>query len=89
MSRTRHLTYVEFVNHLRDAKRRRAPSRLTKEKYGEWYWPNCDRPKNAGNHWGRSNNAGQRRRKEARVAKVLGRRLERRRLNRAVAQEQG
>jgi hypothetical protein len=82
MSRTYHPTRAEIAHSTR-ATRRRAKTRLT--KLGDsHYWPCPDRPKNAGNHWGRSNNAGQRRRKEARIAKVIGRRLDRRRLNRMV-----
>lgn len=81
MSRTQHLTREESAGNTRPT-RRHARTRLT--KLGDRsYFPNSDRPKNGGNHWGHSNNAGQRRRKEARVAKVLGRRLERRRLNRS------
>lgn len=85
MSRTKHLTQAEFAANSRPT-RRRAKTRLTKEKR-EWHWPNSDRPKNAGNNYGLNNNAGQRRRKEARVAKVIGRRLERRRRSRAVGKE--
>ncbi|HSX22561.1 MAG TPA: hypothetical protein VLE97_07295 [Gaiellaceae bacterium] len=82
MSRTRHLTRYEAGANARPT-RRRAKTRLT--KLGDrTYWPNPDRPKNAGNDWGASNNAGQRRRKDQREQKVLGRRLERRRLNRSL-----
>lgn len=82
MSRTRHLTRKESDDGSRPT-RRRARTRLT--KLGDLvYFPNSDRPKNDGNRWGRSNNVGQRRRREARVAKVIGRRLDRRRLNRTV-----
>ena len=83
MSRTRHLTRAECANNTRPT-RRSAKTRLTKR--GDlYYFPNTDRPKNAGNQWRAGYNAGQRRRKEAREAKVLGRRIERRRLNRSVS----
>lgn len=82
MSRTAHLTQTEAANNARPT-RRRAKTRLT--KLGDRsYWPNADRPKNAGNQWRHGYGAGKRRRKETREAKVLGRRLERRRLNRSV-----
>ena len=81
MSRTQHLTRQESDNNSRPT-RRRARTRLT--KLGDRiYFGNSDRPKNAGNHWG-STNAGQRRRREAHASKVIGRRLERRRLNRSL-----
>jgi hypothetical protein len=85
MSRTHHLTRVEFADNSRPT-RHRAKTRLTK-RAPAWSWPNNDRPKNAGNHYGLGFNAGQRRRKEARVAKVLGRRLDRRRRNREVEKD--
>jgi hypothetical protein len=81
MSRTRHLTHAELWENSRPT-RARAKTRLTKLHQWYWYWPNTDRPKNAGNHYGVGFHAGQRRRKEARVAKILGRRLDRRRRNR-------
>lgn len=82
MSRTQHLTSAEAANNARPT-RQRAKTRLT--KLGDRsYFPNTDRPKNAGNQWRAGYNAGQRRRKEQRDAKILGRRLERRRLNRSV-----
>jgi hypothetical protein len=80
VSRTHHLTQAEADNNSRPT-RRRAKTRLT--KIGDRsYWPNTDRPKNTGNQWRYGYSAGQRHRKEVRDAKVLGRRLERRRLNR-------
>lgn len=82
MSRTRHLTRAEAENNSR-ATRRRAKTRLT-QLGGQIYFPNSDRPKNAGNEWRYGYSAGQRRRKEQREQKVLGRRLERRRLNRSL-----
>ena len=82
MSRTRHATRAQIENNTRPT-RRRAKTRLT--KLGDsHYWPHTDRPVNAGNHWGVGFNAGQRHRKEQRDAKIIGRRLERRRLNRSV-----
>lgn len=82
MSRTRHLTRSEAANNTR-ATRQRAKTRLT--KLGDRsYFPNDDRPKNAGNLWRFGYSAGQRHRKEQRQEKILGRRLERRRLNREV-----
>jgi len=82
VSRTQHLTQTEAANNARPT-RRRAKTRLT--KLGDRsYWPNADRPKNTGNQWRHGYGAGRRRRKETREAKVLGRRLERRRLNRSV-----
>lgn len=82
MSRTQHLTRTERDNNLRPT-RKRAKTRLT--KLGDsHYWPNTDRPKNAGNQWRAGNNSGQRRRKDQRDAKIVGRRLERRRLNRSL-----
>lgn len=82
MSRTRHLTRHEAADNSR-ATRRRAKTRLT--KLGDrLYWPNSDRPKNAGNEWRAGNNSGQRHRKDQREQKILGRRLERRRLNRSL-----
>jgi hypothetical protein len=87
VSRTRHLTRAEFADNSRPT-RARAKTRLTKLKLSAvWYWPNADRPKNAGNHYGHGFNAGQRRRKEVRVAKVIGRRLDRRRGNRKIDAE--
>jgi hypothetical protein len=86
MSRTRHLTQRERAENSR-ATRRRAKTRLTKLAKLDgmaFYFGNTDRPKNAGNNYGTGFNAGQRRRKEARIEKVLGRRLERRRLNRSL-----
>lgn len=80
MSRTHHLTQAEASDNSR-ATRRRARTRLTKLG-GQWYVPSTDRPKNAGNQWRPGHNAGQRHRKEQRHAKVLGRRLARRRRNR-------
>lgn len=81
MSRTHHLTRVEAANNTR-VTRQHAKTRLT--KLGDRsYFPNTDRPKNAGNQWRSGYNAGQRRRKEQRDEKILGRRLERRRLNRS------
>lgn len=82
MSRTHHLTSREADDNSR-ATRRRAKTRLT--KLGDrLYWPNADRPKNAGNAWRYGFSAGQRHRKEQSAQKVLERRLERRRLNRMV-----
>lgn len=83
MSRTQHLTRTEAENNSR-ATRQRAKTRLTKLG-GQSYFSGGDRPKNAGNQWRAGYNAGQRRRKEQRDAKILGRRLERRRLNRSVS----
>lgn len=82
MSRTHHLTRAEVTSNSR-ATRRRAKTRLTKIS-GRSYFPVTDRPKNAGNQWHPGHNAGQRRRKEQREGKVIGRRLARRRLNREV-----
>lgn len=82
MSRTHHLTTTEFDSNTRST-RRRAKTRLT--KHGDRaYWPSALRPKNEGNHWRPGFNQGQRNRKEARESKVIGRRLERRRLNRSL-----
>lgn len=81
MSRTRHLTRAEADSNSR-ATRRRAKTRLTTR--GDLYLPGGDRPKNAGNQWRSGHHAGQRRREEHRKAKVLGRRLDRRRQNREV-----
>ena len=82
MSRTSHLTSSQAEHNTRST-RRRAKTRLT--KLGDRsYFPSTDRPKNDGNHWQGGFNAGQRHRKDQRQAKVLGRRLERRRLNRDV-----
>jgi len=82
VSRTHHLTRAEFESHARPT-RRRAKTRLT--KLGDQsYFPNADRPKNDGNQWRHGFSAGQRHRKEQRRVKVIGRRLERRRLNRSV-----
>ena len=82
MSRTKHLTRAE-VNAKSRPTRRRAKSRLTKSgKTTMYYWPCVDRPKNDGNQWRPGFSAGQRRRKEQREDKILGRRLERRRRNR-------
>jgi len=82
MSRTKHLTRAEADASSRPT-RKRAKSRLTKHAHvANWYEPNQDRPANRGNKWRAGNNAGQRRRKVQREAKVIGRRLERRRLNR-------
>lgn len=83
MSRTRHLTQADAQSSAR-ATRRRARTRLTKLG-GLTHLPSTDRPKNAGNHWRPGYNAGQRRRKERQQAKIVGRRLERRRLNREIA----
>lgn len=82
MSRTHHLTASEADNNSRPT-RQRAKTRLT--KLGDWlYWPNADRPKNEGNQWRYGFSSGQRHRKEHREQKILGRRLERRRLNRSL-----
>ena len=82
MSRTHHATHHEIENNTRPT-RRRAKTRLT--KLGDrHYWAPPDRPLNAGNHWSFGFNAGQRHRKEHRQEKILGRRLERRRLNRSL-----
>ena len=82
MSRTHHLTLAEAASNSR-ATRHRAKTRLT--KLGDRsYFQSADRPKNAGNQWRPGHAAGQRRRKDQRQAKVLGRRIERRRLNREV-----
>jgi hypothetical protein len=82
LSRTQHLTRKEFADNSRPT-RARARTRLT--KLGDRsYFPTTDRPVNAGNQWCGGYNAGQRRREEARRTKVIGRRLERRRLNRSV-----
>jgi len=86
MSRTHHLTQRERDENSR-ATRRRAKTRLTKLgklKGFAFYFGNTDRPQNAGNNYGVGFNAGQRRRNEARVEKVIGRRLERRRLKRSL-----
>jgi len=83
MSRTRHATRGEIANNTRPA-RRSAKTRLTKLGDSHYYWPNTDRPLNAGNHWSHGFNAGQRRRKKQRQEKIIGRRLERRRLNRGL-----
>ncbi len=82
MSRTRHATRAEIETNKRPT-RRRAKTRLTKLG-DQHYWPHTDRPLNAGNHWSYGFNAGQRRRKEQRQEKIIGRRLERRRLNRSL-----
>jgi len=84
VSRTRHLTRAEFVGDVLRPRRRRAPTRLTKI-WPAYRHPNVDRPRNNG-AWpgGIGFNAGQRRRREAREDKLLGRRRERRRLNREV-----
>ena len=81
MSRTHHATRAEIEGKTLPT-RHRAKTRLT--KLGDHYWPNTDRPLNAGNHWSYGFNAGQRHRKEQRQAKIIGRRLERRRLNRSL-----
>lgn len=82
MSRTKHLTQAQADNNSRPT-RARAKSRLT--KLGDrLYFGNTDRPKNEGNAWRPGYNAGKRHRKEARQAKVIGRRLERRRLDRSL-----
>ena len=83
MSRTRHLTRAESTANSRPT-RHRAKTRLTKLGGLAFYFPNTDRPKNAGNVWRPGYNTGQRRRKEAAQAKVIGRRLERRRVDRSL-----
>lgn len=86
MSRTQHLTYAEAANNSRPT-RQRAKTRLT--KLGDRsYWPSGIRPKNAGNQWRPGYSQGQRSRKEARQAKVIGRRLDRRRLDRSLLEGQ-
>src|SRR5438552_1815314 len=83
MSRTHHPTQAELESNTRPT-RRRAKTRLT--KFGDRsYWPSGLRPKNIGNPWRFGYSQGQRSRKEARENKVIGRRLERRRLNRSLA----
>lgn len=94
MSRTRHLTRKEqeasaswgarsqkHVGPVRE-RGRRAKTRLTKVDAG--YWPlEKPRPKNkGGSPKGFGGRAGKRARKEIAESKRLGRRLERRRLNR-------
>lgn len=81
MSRTRHLTRAEADNNTRPT-RRHAQTRLT--KLGGWAHPNEDRPKNAGNRWRYGYDRGRRHRKHVRLNKVIGRRIDRRRLNREV-----
>jgi hypothetical protein len=82
MSRTKHLTRAEADNKSRPT-RARAKTRLT--KLGDrLYFGNSDRPKNEGNTWKFGYNSGKRHRKETRQAKVIGRRLERRRLDRSL-----
>ena len=82
MSRTRHLTRAEFCGDRIRATRRRAKTRLTKV-VSDYYHPNVDRPVNGG-AWpgGIGFNAGQRRRRDAREDKRLGRRRDRRRRER-------
>lgn len=94
MSRTRHVTCWQWSG--KDWRtlelgertspgmphRTRPPTRLTRPKIGEYYWPNTDRPKNNGRWPGGVGNAGKRRRRRARLDKLLGRRLDRRRRNR-------
>lgn len=82
MSRTQHLTRYEADHNSRPT-RKRAKTRLT--KLGDRHcWPSTDRPRNAGNRWRPGFNAGQRHRKDQRDAKIIGRRLERRRLDRSL-----
>lgn len=80
MSRTRHATRTEIEGATRPT-RRRAKTRLTKLG-ARRYWPEVARPLNAGNHWGSGFKGGKHLRRDQRDAKVIGRRLERRRLNR-------
>lgn len=85
MSRTKHLTRAEAANKSRPT-RRRAKTRLTKlgDRDYAHYRSSTDRPKNAGNQWRPGFNSGQRLRKDQRAAKILGRRLDRRRLDRSL-----
>lgn len=82
MSRTRHLTQTESDHNSRST-RQHAKTRLTKLG-GRAYWPSGSRPKNIGNPWRYGYSQARRSRKEASANKVIGRRLERRRLNRSL-----
>lgn len=87
MSRTKHATRDEILNH--EAPRpRRARTALTKDQHNflRMHAAATTAPRNEGNHWRPGFNAGQRRRKDKAVSKVLGRRKERRIRNRAPLQ---